>query len=200
MASKVPAGVKVPRWISLKTSLCSSVPGPRERGAMTARSTTSLGPWTPSGCPREAGSGRSRPSGNRYRYRAPGRTPSTVAEKYPSPSAFRAAVGPSTTRTDSALVRGAHTRKVVALFEGTAPSQGCHVTGRNLRTARLAENAGTDALPLSRPCSLPASARFLAYLPLPRCFSGLPSGMHGPRTSVTVGRCVAPGSTSPCSR
>ena len=128
------------------------------------------------------------------------KTAMKVVEKYPSPSAFRAAVGPSTTRTDSALVRGAHTRKVVALFEGTAPSQGCHVTGRNLRTARLAENAGTDALPLSRPCSLPASARFLAYLPLPRCSSGLPSGMHGPRTSVTVGRCVAPGSTSPCSR
>ena len=61
-------------------------------------------------------------------------------------------------RTDSAFVRGAQTRKVVAFggagsacdgrspdgvasIEGTAPSQGCQVTGTNLRTRHVAENA-----------------------------------------------------------
>ena len=65
--SALPSAEYVPRWISEKTSRGSSYCGPRERGAMAERSTTWLGPCTPSGCSSEAGSGRSRPSGKRYR-------------------------------------------------------------------------------------------------------------------------------------
>jgi len=106
---------------SRRRQRCSGCCGPRERGAMAARSTTSLGPCTPSGWSREAGRG-ARARREAVEVARAGCTPSSCGVVALAAAQARVVVP---TIFTSASSFAAHTRNEVAAPTGTAPSQDC---------------------------------------------------------------------------
>ena len=90
-----------------------------------AGSTTSDGPWMPSGCDRDAGSGNGPRPSSRYLYRVPAFASGRTSQWTPFGALVSGRVSPVPSRTSStASTVGAHTRKWTPSGSGHAPTEG----------------------------------------------------------------------------